>query len=59
MTTAEIESRADLLKAELEKLLEELQRDSADEASERRRSVGKILLELGALQMRLTDADRR
>ena len=66
MKVSDMELRMEFLRAELERELHLLERQLPPEESaldlskrERKASVGKILLELGALQMRLMEADRR
>ncbi len=66
MTATDMELRMEFLRAELEREVELLAVQAAAEAPvpapskrERKACVGKILLELGSLQMRLKEADRR
>lgn len=66
MKIVDMEMRLEFLRGELQRELHLLERRFPPEAStqslskrERKACVGKILLELGALQMRLMEADRR
>ena len=65
MTVQEMESRLKYLELELERTLHTLEHEIGAEGpdAEPRRalkiSVGKILLELGSLQMRLMEANRQ
>ena len=66
MTTLEMESWLEILRDELERELRllEVQTEPDEDVGrksrrQRREGVSRILLELGSLQMRLIEADRR